>query len=499
MSDPAPPRPRVLVVDDEPGFADFVAEALDEMGYAATVANRPSDGLACLADAVFDVAVLDLNLPEMGGLELARRIKAQSPDTQIVVLTGHADTESAIEGIREGIFDYLQKGSLKATRLEKSVREAAARRRLALENRELVMRLAESNHLLTTLHELAAGLAGERYLDRVLERVVASARSLLSAERARLLLFQPSADGEMVVLTGAGDGADTLPGTRVNPAEGIACVVAGGGEAVLLERATDHPARSGRIDLEADGPGFVCAPIRSEGVLGALSVAGRSGLRLEHAAMLERLARQAAVAIENAQHHDQAINFFTHASEILVSFLEKMDPLYAGHSRGTAVLSDMLSRRLGFDEARRRAVHFGALLHDIGKVRLPAELLVADAPLSEAQRKLLRRHPRLGMELLKPISAWREILPIVHAHHERWDGAGYPLGLAGDQIPLGARVVAIAEAFDAMTRRTPHTPTRSLDEAIAEVERCAGSQFDPQMVRLFVAELRQRGDPRAPD
>jgi putative nucleotidyltransferase with HDIG domain len=174
-----------------------------------------------------------------------------------------------------------------------------------------------------------------------------------------------------------------------------------------------------------------------------------------------------------------------------------MDPLYAGHSRGTAAAADMLTRRMGLSDAERRSVHFGALLHDIGKIRLPQELLSSEAPLDERTRALIRQHPTLGMEMLKPIWALREILPIVHAHHERWDGSGYPLGLAGDEIPTGARVVAIAEAFDAMARRTPHGQERSPEQALQELERCAGSQFDPQLVRLFAAEFRQRGDPRA--
>ena len=134
MAQPAPAKARVLVVDDEPSFGQFVVEALSEFGYEVAFGLRPSEGLALLAKSSFDVAVLDLNLPEMGGIELARRIKAQSPDTQLIVLTGHPDMESAIEGIQEGIFDYLQKGNIKVVRLEKSVREACERLRLTREN-----------------------------------------------------------------------------------------------------------------------------------------------------------------------------------------------------------------------------------------------------------------------------------------------------------------------------------------------------------------------------
>jgi putative nucleotidyltransferase with HDIG domain len=500
MTRPTPGRPpaRVLVVDDEPSFGQFVSEALTELGYQVEYAERPSQGLQKLAQAGFDVAVLDLNLPEMGGIELARRIKANSPDTQLIVLTGHADMESAIAGIQEGVFDYLQKGSIKVARLEKSVREACEKVRLSRENRELLRRLAESNRLLTMLHEMTATLTGERHLDRLLEQVVRDARALLGADVASLLLFHRAGSGDLVVETAVGDGALGLQGVRLSPAQSIAAWVVEQDQAVLLADAATHPAFSPRSDGFAQGlPGFCCAPVRHGTVLGSLAVAGIPLPFPEHKELVGTLARQAAMAIENALYQDRSLNFFTHISEILVSFLEKMDPLYAGHSRGTAAAADMLTRRMGLGDAERRSVHFGALLHDIGKIRLPQDLLSSATPLDERTRALIRQHPTLGMEMLKPIWALREILPIVHAHHERWDGNGYPLGLAGDEIPLGARVVAIAECFDAMARRTPHGQERTPEQALEELERCAGSQFDPQLVRLFAAEFRQRGDPRA--
>jgi len=104
----------------------------------------------------------------------------------------------------------------------------------------------------------------------------------------------------------------------------------------------------------------------------------------------------------------------------------------------------------------------------------------------------MQEHPALGVQLLKPITLWQDILPMIHSHHEHWDGGGYPTGHKGEGIPLGARVIAVAESFDAMTRETPHAKHRTPDEGLAELERGAGSQFDPRIVRLFVAEYRER-------
>jgi len=206
------------------------------------------------------------------------------------------------------------------------------------------------------------------------------------------------------------------------------------------------------------------------------------------------LARQGAAALEHTAAQEQAINFFTHASDLFVSLLEKMDVFYPGHSRGTAALADMVTRRIGMSDAERRSVHFAALLHDMGKMLVDPEVLRARGPITPAARAAMQEHPSLAVQLLKPITLWEDILPMIHSHHERWDGTGYPMGHKGEEIPLGARVIAVAESFDAMTRVTPHGKHRTPDEALAELEACAGSQFDPRIVRLFVAEYRERRD-----
>jgi putative nucleotidyltransferase with HDIG domain len=242
-------------------------------------------------------------------------------------------------------------------------------------------------------------------------------------------------------------------------------------------------------------PGLLAAPLLHGTVRGALLVGGREGgFSSEQGEILESIARHAAVAIDNAVQHERSVNFFAHVSDLLVGILDGMDVHYPGHSRRVAALSDMVSRRLGLADEERRQVHFGGLLHDIGKIRLPPALLRSEGGTTAEEWEQIHRHPSLGVEVLRPITVWEDVLPLIANHHERWDGKGYPHGLEGEAIPLGARIIAVAEVFDAISRRGPHVPDRTIDEALAEIERCAGTQFDPRIARLFVEEYRLRGD-----
>lgn len=492
-------RPKVLIVDDDASFGGMVAEVLTDKGYDAVRTTDPEEALRRAADGSFAAAVVDLVMPRMGGLDVANGIRSASPDTQVVILTGHGDLQSAIEGIHHGIFDYLQKQSIQIPRLERSVQQAVERSRLTRENRELVGRLRESNRLLKALHEITTSLTGEPHLDRLLANLVTSAKEVCEAAAGRVVLLERTHAGELVVEMLAGDGGQNLLGARLRPGEGFVSLAADGGHTVVVDRFTEDPRYSRRCDeMPTALPGLLCAPVRHGGVIGALMVAGREGgaFGIDDPELLATLARQAAVAIENALQHERSINFFTHTCDLLVSFLESMDIFYPGHSRGVAALSDMVTRRLGMADPERRSVHFAALLHDIGKIRLDPALLRSEGQFSEESRRIIERHPVLGFELLKPITLWEELLPIIHSHHERWDGKGYPRRLLGEEIPLGARIVAVADAFDAMTRTTPHGPCRAAGQALVEIEAFAGTQFDPRIARLFVAEYRQRGDPR---
>jgi putative nucleotidyltransferase with HDIG domain len=163
-----------------------------------------------------------------------------------------------------------------------------------------------------------------------------------------------------------------------------------------------------------------------------------------------------------------------------------------GHGERVAALAEAVACRLGWNVAQVETLRRAAPLHDIGKVAVRREVLTKRAPLTPDERIEIQRHPRAGAALVEPIRSARCALPYVLHHHERWDGGGYPEGIHGRQIPIEARVLAVADAFDAMTSTRPYRRAFTTERALAEVERCAGTQFDPDVARAFL-DIWSRG------
>lgn len=207
----------------------------------------------------------------------------------------------------------------------------------------------------------------------------------------------------------------------------------------------------------------------------------------------------------------------------LISAVEAKEPSNEGHSRKVNTYAVALAEVIGLSLGQVYIVSIAALVHDIGKVRIPREVLSKKDKLNEEDWKAIRAHPRLGAEIIKTIEelklsdeGWKAIqthpklgattirnvkegkvnlapcVSIVLCHHERWDGGGYPKGLHGEQIPIEARIIAIAESFDAMTSVRPHCPALPLEEAIKQLKQGAGTQFDPKLVDAFIRIVEAR-------
>jgi HD-GYP domain-containing protein (c-di-GMP phosphodiesterase class II) len=186
-----------------------------------------------------------------------------------------------------------------------------------------------------------------------------------------------------------------------------------------------------------------------------------------------------------------SFDFTTSAADALARMIEAKDPYTAGHTWRVANYGQILAAAMDYPAEKVEAVLQAGTLHDIGKIFLPDELLTKQGKLSAQEIDLLRRHPADGHALLRDVPGLEDVLDVVLMHHEAYDGSGYPRGLAGEAIPHQARLFAIVDAFDAMTSRRCYRPAMSVGEAVAEIERQLGRQFDPHIGATFIELCRE--------
>jgi len=260
---------------------------------------------------------------------------------------------------------------------------------------------------------------------------------------------------------------------------------------------SDAPASGGRS--------LIAAPLVSRGrVIGAVHVLDKhdgEGFSTEDQKLLQTIASQIGVAIENSQlyqsEQEHAHNLEAAYAELedtydqtlaaLSGALDLRDNETEGHARRVTRYSVRIAQEMGFADASMVPIERGALMHDIGKIGVPDSILLKPGKLTDEEWEVMRTHPNLGYRMIRNIGFLSDAAPVVLHHHERYDGGGYPDGLAGEDIPIGARIFAIADTFDAMTSDRPYRKALSYEVAREELEKCAGSQFDPGAVAAFCA------------
>jgi putative two-component system response regulator len=221
--------------------------------------------------------------------------------------------------------------------------------------------------------------------------------------------------------------------------------------------------------LDAGADDFLAKPFQHAELLARM----RSAFRLRHAMTSLERATQIVGALANA--------------------VEAKDERLVHHCRWLAHHSARVAAHVGLRGDELEAVAYGALLHDVGKIGVPEHLLRKEGPLTEGEWKLMRRHPEIGERICQPLAASRAFAPIIRHHHERFDGTGYPDGLRADAIPLGARIVTISDAYEAIVHGRPYQPARTHTSAADELVRLREKQFDPELVPIFLEELDRDG------
>jgi putative nucleotidyltransferase with HDIG domain len=208
--------------------------------------------------------------------------------------------------------------------------------------------------------------------------------------------------------------------------------------------------------------------------------------------LAELAAAQIGARLAGFEHEERAQRIYRETLASLSNALEAKDAVTSHHTEEVVRLAVTAAAELGLDLEAVRNVELGAVLHDIGKVRVPESILNKPGKLTEAEWAIMKTHPEVGEHILKPIQSLQAILPIVRHHHERWDGTGYPDALAGREIPLGARIVSVCDAYRAMTEDRPYRAALSEPEARRRLLEGAGSQFDSECVSALVSALERR-------
>jgi HD-GYP domain-containing protein (c-di-GMP phosphodiesterase class II) len=281
--------------------------------------------------------------------------------------------------------------------------------------------------------------------------------------------------------------------TEQSVSEGVNGKVARSGHTALVADTRTDPDYIVR-DPKTDPRAELAVPVLVDGsVWGVLNIEATDpgALAEADAALVEAIATSFGAAVHRARLVADLEGAFTTALAALTSTVEAKDDYTACHGEDVAVLAQRIALRMSLSSAEARDVRYAAMLHDIGKVAVPSEILLKPGPLTDEEWVTMRSHAAIGGELVGRIDAFAHLAPAVRASHERWDGGGYPDGLAGERIPLAARIIAACDTYDAIVTDRPYRAARSPREACEELRRVAGAQLDAEVVEAVVAELEE--------
>ena len=510
---------RVLLVDDDPKVLDILTESLGRRGFHVDAARTADEALRRAADRAPQLVVLDLMLPDMDGAELMRTLREELHErTPVVVLSADTRVERRTEVLGLGADDYLTKPV--------SLREFNARIDNALRRHRRVYALERQRERLRERIQ-----RGQRQHDRVtreLKRQLLAMRTLFSVSQDLNRVFDTQELVNVVSLTLLGElqvsSMAMFSLERENEAAfrllGVKGFNAERFDGIVIERdsrfvrALEGEARSHKIARNPDRrwtlmlPDLRLAvfeyvtPISVKGETKGLIFTGPKITAEDYSEydldMLMFIANSAGIGMENARLLKELHKTYVSTLKTMVSIIEAKDAYTRGHTERVAGYAMAIAREMRLDESERRNVLFGALLHDIGKLGVVDAIIHKKGKLTDDEWEALKVHPVVGAEIVERMEFLTGVSEIVRHHHESWDGRGYPDGLVAHAIPLGARIVAVADAFDAMTTDRSYRRALSTEQAIQRLEAGAGVQFDPTIVRLFVAFLRRKGSDLVP-
>ncbi len=366
---------------------------------------------------------------------------------------------------------------------------------VALQNARLVDDLRRRIHELHVMARLSAALRQAPDSQAIAAVLTREAATLLEAQAAILTRFVDNQPAQAVI-----EGIYNLPSDLVgrffNTREhGITRTIVETGQPFVTQDITQDPRVQHPHWFAGMGPGVGVALRTVEGqVLGVLVVVrqarGRPFTEAE-VSLVQTVAEIGANALQRAHAFEALEQTFLQVVLALARAIDARDAYTGDHSARLAEWALAIADEMGLSEAEKQNLHWAALLHDIGKLGIPDEILLKPGALSPEERESMKQHPLIGAQIVGVVPRLQPVAEIIAAHHERWDGSGYPKGLKGEEIPLGARILAVVDSYGAMVDERVYRPARSHEEAVEEIRRLRGKLYDPQVVDAFLRVVEQ--------
>jgi len=349
---------------------------------------------------------------------------------------------------------------------------------------------------LNTLIELSALVNSTLDTGQIRKRAIEAAVRLLEVEAGSLMLVDQES-GDLFFEVALGDKGEQLKEVRLKKGEGIAGWVAEKGEALIVNDVQSDRRFFKTADERSSfaTKSILCVPVKSKdkilGVLEALNK--KQGIFDEDDQQaLMALANQVAIAIENANLYKELMETFYATTEALAETIEKRDPYTGGHTKRVLNYSYAIGKTMRLSKKELEDLKLAAILHDVGKIGVSDKVLLKEGKLDHEEFEKMQLHPKYGAEILSHIKQLKDVIPSVRSHHEKIDGSGYPDKLKGEDIPIIAKIIAVADAFDAMTTDRPYRKAMSTEEAFEELKKYAGIQFDRDIVHAFMNVISER-------
>lgn len=480
-------NPRILVADDERVIRDILSDFLSSEGYRVTAVDDGTFALEELESQPYDVVITDLMMPQMGGIELLEEIRTRNYDVITIIMTGFGTVETSIQAMKQGAYDYILK-PFKVDEMLQLIQRALEKQRLEHENVQMKKVMG--------LYKVSEAMTSSLSLDYILNLILEATKNELEADAVSLILEKKEFPQKTSIfithtLTDSTEGIDPFGDMDYD---------------ALFSWLSDNPylvvyaskARKffKKLPKKRGLSSLLTVPLKSRdqiiGMVNSYSYKKNFRYTEGHAKLLIILASRAAHAIENAWLFENLQRTFRETIQGLVSTLEAKDKYTSGHSRRVTELAVMIAKHYDLNAEEMERIEWAGLLHDIGKIGIRLESLNKPEKISQEEHEMFKDHTIMGKQILESIHFLHDIIPLVYHHHEWYDGSGYPGGIKGEEIPLGARILAVADSFDAMTSDRPYRKAMPHKKAIKELLRFKSTQFDPEVVDIFIKTLEEQ-------